>query len=120
MSHSHRFLEFRSKFDEIDEKKFELEKMERDTHAELLSWAENHYTRDVREKIIELCIEKKLPEWRVEELKISHSKWEQSKDNLSRADIALFAEIEMNHSDYQSDKQTRTSKWMEFLNWRDS
>lgn len=119
MSDSHRFLEFRSKFDSIDEKKLELAKMEQETHAEYIRWAENYYTRDKREQIIQLCIEKKLPEWRLQELQISHTKWEKSKDNLSRADIALFAEIEMNHSDgFHTDKKSKISKMIEFMNWR--
>ncbi|MFE0560723.1 hypothetical protein ACFW1P_32880 [Paenibacillus sp. NPDC058910] len=118
MSAPNKYLEFRSKFDCIDEKKLELEKLEMDTHKEYLSWAENHFTRDVREIIIQVCIEKKLPEWRVNELKNSHEKWERSKENLTRADIALFAEVEMNHTDFQPEKKDKISKMMDFLNWR--
>jgi hypothetical protein len=113
----HKFLEFQTKFNKIDEEKKKLIDEEVQVDSSYFSWAETHFTREKRETIIQLCIEKQLPDWRVRELMISHGKWEEARENITKTDIALFANIEINVTEYTEDKKSLSRKFFNFINW---
>jgi hypothetical protein len=111
---SHKYLEFRRRYDQIDSEKLSLAKRESSLNDDLLKWAIGHLTREKREQIIQACIEKSLPKWHIDELQLSSAKWEESREHITKEQIELFCHTEIHHLDYVEATKTKSER---FYNW---
>ncbi|MEK5028733.1 hypothetical protein [Paenibacillus sp. FSL M7-1046] len=111
------YLQFQERFEGVDVQKYKVMQMEEELNTEFFNWAEDYFTREKRELIIQSCIDKQLPEWRINELRLSHTNWEESKENITKAVVLLFASMESRNIDYVKEKESISQRCLDFFSW---
>jgi len=97
-----KYRAFQNNFDKIDQEKLEFAKKESTLNENFINWAIEELPGDKRAQIIQDCIDRKDPEWRIAELKESHINWDISKDHVKKQSVDLFF---ISASHLQGDKE---------------
>lgn len=102
---------FKERMEEIEREQLRLAEEQEKTYQEMKGWGIERYTLNKREEVIQDAIDRQLPQWVIEDLRICHTEWEEKE--ISHIEVIKFATYDMHINSFEKEAY-QTSKLFRF------